>query len=83
MEQLSQSDHLLKQVQSELRSERNKQQECQRTISQLKQIVNDLNNEKEMTEKQIKDLTNKVNILVLFLKILFVKMIILQIQLSY
>ena len=59
-DQIAQIDYLLQQSQTDIRNERSKQQECQRTISQLKQSNLELSHEKEANEKQIKDLVNKV-----------------------
>ena len=59
-EQLLHNDTLLQQLHAELRNERNKQQECQRVISQLKQNITELCNEKEANEKHLKETLNKV-----------------------
>ena len=60
IQQISQNDQLVQQLQDDLRNELNKQQECQKVIACLKQNISDLANEKELSEKTIKELANKV-----------------------
>lgn len=59
-EQLVQNDHLLQQLHADVRNERSKVADAQRNISQLKQELASVGNDKDGLDKLSKELANKV-----------------------
>lgn len=58
--QLAQNEQMIQTIQGELKNERNRQQEMQRSMSQMKQQMTELFGQKEMSDATVKELVNKL-----------------------
>lgn len=58
--QVEQQDQLLSQLQAELRNERTRHQDTNRSLQQARRSAGDLNEDMEACQKQLKDLTARV-----------------------
>ena len=59
--QVEQQDQILMQLQQELRSERDRHQETGRVLQNVKRSNGEMQDEIENSQKDVKELTNKVN----------------------